>query len=75
MSLKNAKDKDAFREKRLAFNKEYYSKYEKPKKRWTMHDIDLIMKHEQSDVQLSEITGHGVRAIQIMRSKLKSQEK
>lgn len=38
---------------------------------WTQHDIDLIIRHEHPDRELSRMTGHSVRAIQVKRSRLR----
>ena len=40
---------------------------------WTQEDLDLIVKHEKPDTELSRLTGQSVRAIQVKRSRLKNQ--
>lgn len=41
------------------------------KERWTEEEIDLIIKHEVRDMELSKILKRSVKAIQVMRSKVK----
>lgn len=39
---------------------------------WTPEDLAMIVRHEKTDNELSRLTGHSVRAIQIKRSRLKN---
>ena len=52
-------------------NKRYYDRHRKEPQRWTPEKDDLILAQQRSDRELSELIGHGVRAIQVRRSKLK----
>lgn len=53
----------------------YYSKHRGGKEnrcsRWSWDDVDLIMKHEKTDVELSKQLGRSVQAIQVKRNKIK----
>ena len=52
-------------------NKRYYDHHRKEPQRWTPEKDDLILAQQRSDRELSELIGHGIRAIQVRRSKLK----
>ena len=52
-------------------NKRYYDRNRKEPQRWTPEKDDLILAQQRSDRELSELIGHGIRAIQVRRSKLK----
>mgnify|MGYP000851478532 FL=1 len=52
-------------------NKRYYDRHRKEPQRWTPEKDDLILAQQRSDKELSELIGHGIRAIQVRRSKLK----
>ena len=52
-------------------NKRYYDRHRKEPQRWTPEKDDLILAQQRSDRELSELIGHGIRAIQVRRSKLK----
>lgn len=41
---------------------------------YTLEEIDLIMKHEKTDVELSRLLGRSVQAIQIARNRYKRNE-
>lgn len=49
----------------------YYNRHRKEPQRWTPEKDDLILAQQRSDRELSELIGHGIRAIQVRRSKLK----
>lgn len=49
----------------------YYDRHRKEPQRWTPEKDDLILAQQRSDKELSELIGHGIRAIQVRRSKLK----
>ena len=69
------KDKKVQKEKervqRRAQTKRYYKRLSADKKnarqRWTIHDIELVLAHEQPDRILSEQIGRSVKAIQEIR--------
>ena len=65
------KQTDAGKANRAKYNRKSYEKYQKPAKEWTIEEDALILRHEMPDTELSRITGHGVKAIQIRRSRLK----
>ena len=50
---------------------QYYNRHRKEPQRWTPEKDDLILAQQRSDRELSELIGHGIRAIQVRRSKLK----
>ena len=56
---------------RRAQNKRYYKRLSVDKKnakqRWTIHDIEIVLAHEQPDRVLSEQLGRSVKAIQEIR--------
>lgn len=64
-------DKENERKTRRAQNKRYYKRLsannENSKSRWSIHDIELVLKHEQPDRVLSEQLGRSVKAIQTIR--------
>ena len=66
---KEQKEKE--REQRRAQTKRYYKRLSVDKKnskqRWTIHDIELVLAHEQPDRILSEQLGRSVKAIQEIR--------
>lgn len=42
---------------------------------WTVEDMDKVLKHDKPDRELAKEIGRSVQAIQIMRSRIKAQEK
>ena len=66
---KEQKEKE--RVQRRAQTKRYYKRLSADKKnakqRWTIHDIELVLAHEQPDRVLSEQLGRSVKAIQEIR--------
>lgn len=66
---KEQKEKE--RVHRRAQTKRYYKRLSVDKKnakqRWTIHDIELVLAHEQPDRVLSEQLGRSVKAIQEIR--------
>ena len=66
---KEQKEKE--REQRRAQTKRYYKRLSVDKKnakqRWTIHDIELVLAHEEPDRVLSEQLGRSVKAIQEIR--------
>ena len=58
--------------------KRYYSRTafaENGWNRWTENEIDIVMKHEIPDREISKLLGRSVTAIQLMRCKEKKGEK
>ena len=66
---KEQKEKE--RVQRRAQTKRYYKRLsadkQNSKQRWTIHDIEIILAHEQPDRVLSEQLGRSVKAIQEAR--------
>lgn len=71
------KDCNKFKEAKNRRKKRYYTKHaigkEHRYKRYNEEEIQLILKHEMTDVELSKILGRSVEAIQIKRSNLKKE--
>lgn len=65
------KDLDRYRETCRQQRLRYYQKTAGPWAHWTDWEDDLVLKHEKTDHELSQIIGHSVKAIQIRRSRLK----
>ena len=70
--FKNEKEqKEKERIQRRAQTKRYYKRLSVDKKnakqRWSIHDIELVLAHEQPDRILSEQLGRSVKAIQEIR--------
>ena len=75
MNRKNSyKDLDKWRKTCRKQNQKYYNKtaFKYEKRTWDTFEDEIILKHELSDTQLSEILHRSVRAIQIRRSRLKN---
>lgn len=53
------------------FNKGAHNKYQ----RWTIRDINLVMKKKDLDRNMAKQIGRSVRAIQSMRMRLKSDKR
>lgn len=66
------RDLDKFRRTIQAQKKRYYAKTAQGRSPWHEWQDDLILKHEMTDHELSELVGHSVKAIQIRRSRLKN---
>lgn len=59
-------------EKRNLERKKYYDKTSfapNHGNRWSNDEINMVLRHEMSDTELSKMLGRSVRAIQIMRCK------
>lgn len=59
-------------EKRNAERQKYYDKTSyapNHRQRWSDDEINMVLRHEVSDTELSKMIGRSVRAIQIMRWK------
>lgn len=70
---KKYKDMEKYKAYKRRVTKKYYDKtatYEKIK--WTPEQEELVLKHEITDTQLSNLIGHSVKAIQVRRSRLKN---
>ncbi len=71
------KDIEKWRKTKKLQQKRYYDKHRKydvnSRERYTEEEIEMILKHEISDVELSKCIGRSVKAIQIKRCKLKSE--
>ena len=69
-------DKEKYRKYRNGYNSRYYARTQNApnkRQRWTLHDMDMIIKREVSDTELSKLLGRSVRAIQMKRQKLKKE--
>lgn len=69
---KNYKDMKKYKAYKRRNDRRYYAKtatYEKVE--WTPEQEELVLKHEMTDTQLSNLIGHSVKAIQIKRCRLK----
>ena len=67
-------DKEKYRKYRNGCNRRYYQRtQDAPNKnsRWTNGEIDMILAKEKPDRELSQILGRSVRAIQLMRNRMK----
>lgn len=68
------KDLEKWKQTKKKQSKKYYDTHSRnatnSKKQYTPEEIELIIKHEISDVELSKILGRSVNAIQVKRSKL-----
>ncbi len=71
-------DKEKERATHRAQNKRYYKRFEanneNSKSRWSVHDIELVLKHEQPDSVLSKQIGRSVKAIQTIRGVYKDRD-
>lgn len=59
-------------ERRNAERKRYYDKTSYAPNhgnRWSEEEINMVLRHEMRDMELSKILGRSVRAIQIIRNK------
>lgn len=72
------KDLEKWRKTKRLQQKRYYDKHAKvainSRERYTEEEIEMILNHEISDVELSKKIGRSVKAIQIKRCKLKAVE-
>ena len=62
--------------KRADERKKYYDKYSdspNSKKLWKEEELQMVLDHKVSDVELHKMLGRSVRAIQAMRTKLKNE--
>ena len=67
------KDLNKWREACRKEKQKYYSKTANAvnhRKRWSDEEIEIILKHEETDTCISKILGRSVKAIQVKRSKL-----
>lgn len=68
------KDIDRFRKTRNAQKRRYYGRTtnsENSRQAWTLQDLQRVMEHDVSDMQLSAEIGRSVAAIQVMRHRQK----
>lgn len=68
------KDMDKFRRTRNAQKHRYYGKTQNAANRcmsWTENELDAIMRKEKTDMEISAEIGRSVKAIQVMRCKMK----
>lgn len=73
----NYKDLDKWRKSKNRQRKRYYDKTSNAAnkgERWTQQEIDLVLKHEITDMELSRLIGRTVASIQSLRCKLKRQQ-
>lgn len=70
------RDIDKWRNTCYKQRRKYYSKTanaENSGQRWTVEEIDMVLQHNITDTEISEIIGRSVQSIQVMRSKLKKE--
>ena len=68
------KDLNKFRRTRNAQKHRYYGKTQNAANRcmsWTESELDAIMRKEKTDMEISAEIGRSVKAIQVMRCKMK----
>lgn len=77
MNRKNLyKDMEKFKNTRNAQKRRYYGRTSNAKNSgnpWTEDEIDLIIAHEKTDTELSNILGRSVRSIQNKRCRIKKE--
>lgn len=65
-------DLNKWRKTLTNYNREYYRKTAKyPARTWTDEEIELIMKREMSDRELSEMLGRSMKSIILKRHRIK----
>lgn len=67
---KQCKDIEKYHKYAREWKRRYYGKTQyapNHKKRWSDDDIEIIMKHELTDHEISAILGRSVKAIQLKR--------
>lgn len=68
----NPVNREHFRIIKRGANKRYYAKTALYKPRnWTSEECDMVLEHSMPDTELSKKIKRSVRAIQVMRSRLK----
>jgi len=69
---KSYKDQEKYRLYHNNYMRKYYDKTAvyRPH-RYTDEEDELILKHNMTDTELSDLIGHSVKSIQIRRSRLK----
>ena len=68
------KDMEKYRATRNAQKNRYFSRTtyaENRRQQWTIQELNIIMAHEKSDMEISKEIGRSVRAIQEMRHRAK----
>ena len=68
------KDMEKYRATRNAQKNRYFSRTtyaENRRQPWTSQELNIIMAHEKSDMEISKEIGRSVRAIQEMRHRAK----
>lgn len=68
------KDLDKWRKMRRKQMRRYYETRRQPKSEWHGWQDKLVLEHSIPDTELAPVIGHGVRAIQIRRCRLKKGE-
>ena len=72
------KDLDKWVKTKKRQAKRYYKKHSQnatnSKQGYTIEEINMIMQHEISDVELSKKIGRSVRAIQVKRAKINKKQ-
>lgn len=73
MKCKNGyRDPEKYRQYKNRTFRKYYGKTAiYPSHRYTDDEDELILKHEMTDHELSNLIGHSVKSIQIRRHRLK----
>ena len=76
--MEDYKDQKKFKATHRKQNDRYYKRLsvnnENAKQKWTIHDIELVLAHEQPDRALSEQLGRSVKAIQEVRRVYKNKD-
>lgn len=76
--MEDYRDKKKFKATHRKQNDRYYKRLsvnnENAKQKWTIHDIELVLAHEQPDRVLSEQLGRSVKAIQEVRRVYKNKD-
>ena len=76
--MENYKDQKKFKATHRKQNERYYKRLsvnnENARQKWSRHDIELVLAHEQPDRVLSEQLGRSVKAIQEVRRVYKNRD-
>ena len=68
---KSYKDKKKYAETRYEQNKRYYAKTSTfTRMPWDSYQDKLVLDHKMTDTEISHITGHSVKAVQMRRHRL-----
>ena len=68
------KDMERFRKTRNSQKRRYYGKTSKSEnyhQRWTLKEIEIVLKHEFTDNEISKMIGRSVASIQTCRNRYK----